>query len=244
MRVSRSEGRPQLRELVQRQARALGDPTRYEIFRYVADATSPVRIATLAAHLRFNPNAIRQHLAKLTEAGLVVEEVGTPATTGRPPLQYRVAPTAQGTWGSPGPYELLALLLLEVAETKDPRAAGAQAGRQVVSKYPSGTDAVDVLEGEMAGRGFEPRREVNGDLIELVLQRCPFEAAARAAPDVVCQIHLGLAEGVLAATDAGLRVRDLVTHDPHQGGCRLQLEPVPVALGDPRVARADAPPVP
>ena len=223
---SRSEGRPQLRELVQRQARALGDPTRYEIFRYLAEAGAPVRIATLAAHLRFNPSAIRQHLARLTEAGLVVEGVGAPATTGRPPLQYRVAPGAQGTWGAPGPYELLALLLLEVAKTRDPVAAGAGAGRRIVPKYPPSADPLDVLEGEMAGRGFEPRRETRGDVVELVLQRCPFEAAATAAPEVVCQIHRGLAQGVLEAMGANLRVRDLVTHEPKHAGCRLQLEPI------------------
>ena len=155
--------RPQLRELVQRQARALGDPTRYDIFRYVARAPAPVRVAALAEHFGFNHNAIRQHLAKLTDAGLLVEEFGTPATTGRPPLQYRVAPRAIGSWGDPGPYELLAVLLLDVASgTHTPVEAGIDAGRRVAIAVAPGSDPLDVLEAEMARRGFAPRRHPAG----------------------------------------------------------------------------------
>lgn len=211
--------------LVQRQARALGDPTRYDIFRYLADASSPVRVAALVEHFRLNHNAIRQHLAKLTEARLLIEELGTPATTGRPPLQYRVAPAAMGAWGAPGPYELLAVLLLDVAKgTHTPLEAGAEAGRRLVPKYQPGADAVDVLEAEMGSRGFEPRRETRATLVEIVLERCPFQAAASADPDIVCDVHRGLAEGMLEAMQSDLRVRKLVARPPNRAGCRLQME--------------------
>lgn len=214
-----------MRELVQRQARALGDPTRYDIFRYVADASEPVRVATLAQHFGFNPNAIRQHLAKLTDARLLTEEFGTPATTGRPPLQYRVAPGAEGTWGAPGPYGMLAVLLLEVARgDRAPAEAGAAAGRRLAPKYRPGTDPIDALESEMACRGFEPRREVSDTTVELVLDRCPFQMAAAADPDIVCEVHRGLAQGVLEGMGADVRVANLVTYDPARAGCRLQLE--------------------
>jgi len=59
---------------LQRQARALGDPTRHQIFRYVADAGEPTGVAELTAHFGLNHNAIRQHVAKLVTAGLVREE--------------------------------------------------------------------------------------------------------------------------------------------------------------------------
>jgi predicted ArsR family transcriptional regulator len=222
------EGRPQVRDVLQRQARALGDPTRYKMFRYVAEAAEPVRVATLTEYFGFNHNVIRQHLAKLTDAGLLTEELAAPATTGRPPLQYRVAPAAMGSWGAPGPYELLAVLLLEVAGgTLTPAEAGADAGRRLAPEYPRGADGIDVLETEMARRGFEPRRERHGALIELVLDRCPFEAAALANPDIVCAVHRGLAEGILEGTHAGATVRDLVVHNPSRAGCRLQLEEPP-----------------
>ena len=54
---------------LQEQARALGDPTRHGIFRYVADAQRPVDIAELTDYFGVNHNAIRQHLAKLVSAG-------------------------------------------------------------------------------------------------------------------------------------------------------------------------------
>jgi predicted ArsR family transcriptional regulator len=223
--VTPREGRPATRELVQRQARALGDPTRYDIFRFIAAASGPVRIATLAEYLGFNHNAVRQHLAKLTEAGLVTEERSSAITTGRPPLEFRLAPGAMGSWGAPGPYELLALLLLDIARgARTPADAGADAGRALAAMSVQGADALDILETEMARRGFEPRRETNGPVTELVLERCPFLAAASASPEVVCEIHRGLAAGILEGMHADRQVRDLIVRPPAQAGCRLQLE--------------------
>lgn len=221
-RTSRGSSPP--RKLIQRQARALGDPTRYDIFRYVADASAPVRVATLVEQFGLNYNAVRQHLAKLTEAGLLTEERGAP-TTGRPPLQYRVTPAAMGAWGAPGPYELLAVLLLDVAKgTHTPVEAGAVAGRRAVSRYEPGSEGLDILEAEMASRGFEPRREMRGKFVELVLDRCPFEAAACADPDIVCEVHRGIAEGILEAMGSDYRVRRLIAYPPKRAGCRLQME--------------------
>lgn len=219
------EARTRARELVQRQARALGDPTRYDIFRFVAEAEGPVRVATLAAHLGFNHNAVRQHLAKLTEAGLLTEERASPTTTGRPPLEYRLAPSAMGSWGAPGPYELLALMLLDMADgDRSPLEAGIDAGLALGQSSVAGADPLDTLEAEMARRGFEPRRETRGPVTELVLERCPFLAAASAHPDVVCQIHRGLAAGILDGMGADVQISDLVAHPPAEAGCRLQFE--------------------
>ena len=215
---------------MQRQARALGDPTRYDIFRFVAQARGPVRVATLATYLGFNHNAVRQHLAKLTEAGLLTEERASTTTTGRPPLEYRVAPTAMGSWGAPGPYELLALLLLDIADgDRSPVEAGAEAGRALAASCAEGADPLDTLETEMARRGFEPRRETFGTVTELVLERCPFLAAASARPEVVCEIHRGLAAGILDGLHANEQVSDLVVHPPAEAGCRLQFERRPPA---------------
>ena len=215
-----------MRELVQRQARALGDPTRYEIFRFIADSPLPVRIGALVERFGFNHNAIRQHLAKLVDARLLTEELSSSGGTGRPPLQYRVAPAAVGTWGAPGPYELLAVLLLDVAAGRaTPQEAGAKAGRRVAADYGEGADPLEAVESEMARRGFEPRRERTGPLVEVILERCPFAVAAAAEPDVVCCAHQGLAEGMLDALGSDLEVSALVAYPPEQAGCRLQLRP-------------------
>jgi predicted ArsR family transcriptional regulator len=78
--------------ILQRQARALGDPTRYRIFRFVAAASGPVSVAAITAHVELHHNGIRQHLAKLCDAGLLIEELGVRTGRGRPALQYRLAP--------------------------------------------------------------------------------------------------------------------------------------------------------
>jgi predicted ArsR family transcriptional regulator len=80
--------------LLQRQARALGDPTRYRIFRYVAEAGRPVTVAEITAHVELHHNGVRLHLTKLCDAGLLVEQFGTRPGPGRPALQYRLDPSA------------------------------------------------------------------------------------------------------------------------------------------------------
>ena len=87
---------------LQVEARALGDPTRHGIFRYLVDAGGPIDVAELTEHFGFNHNAIRQHLAKLMDAGLVLEAVGAPTGRGRPRLQYTIDPSAEGRWGMSG----------------------------------------------------------------------------------------------------------------------------------------------
>ena len=84
------------RDAATEQARALGDPTRNAIFRYIDAASDPVGVAELTDHFGLNHNAIRQHLAKLRDAGLVVEELAAPSGPGRPPLRYRPSPGAAG----------------------------------------------------------------------------------------------------------------------------------------------------
>ncbi len=215
---------PEMRATLQRQARALGDPTRFEIFRFVAESTAPVRIATLGARFPFSPSAIRQHLAKLCDARLLVEGRTSGSGAGRPPLEYRLAPTALGPWASPGPYEFLAMRLLDVARGASPVEAGVSGGRELAMAHGADEDPVDVIEVEMARRGFEPRREEHPRSVELILERCPFEAAATADPNIVCEIHRGLVEGILDATDAEVTVSKLIAYNPRRAGCRLQMK--------------------
>ena len=88
---------------LQQQARALGDPTRHEVFRYLVDAARPVDVPELTEHFGLNHNAIRQHLAKLVDADLVVEETAPSTGRGRPRLRYtRLTPRPTAAGESPG----------------------------------------------------------------------------------------------------------------------------------------------
>jgi DNA-binding transcriptional ArsR family regulator len=87
---------------VQREARALGDPTRHRLFRYIADAPAPVGVAELTADIQLNHNAVRQHLAVLKEAGLVTEDTENRDRPGRPGLLYHLHPEAARSRGTHG----------------------------------------------------------------------------------------------------------------------------------------------
>jgi predicted ArsR family transcriptional regulator len=208
-------------KMLQQQARALGDPTRHAVFRYVADANRPIDVAELTEHFALNHNAIRQHLAKLVAAKLVVETKALP-TLGRPRLVYDVDPTDHGQWGVTGPYERLSRLLLEIIRTgRSPQEVGRLAADELGVAAPSG-DLVADMTAAMAQQGFEPElRMVNGTA-EIILHNCPFEGAARADREVVCSLHLGIAEGLAEGTEG--RVDELVAYDPRRAGCRVRVK--------------------
>jgi predicted ArsR family transcriptional regulator len=87
-------------------------------------------------------------------------------------------------------------------------------------------DQLDLLEGEMARRGFRPNRFERGRRVDFVLERCPFADVAGPDPSTVCQLHLGLAEG-LAEGLGGLTVKRLVAKDARRAGCRLIVQTDP-----------------
>jgi predicted ArsR family transcriptional regulator len=207
---------------LQQQARALGDPTRHAIFRHVVDAGAPVGVAELTDHFELNHNAIRQHLAKLLDAGLVVEATAKGDGPGRPRLVYEVDPAVDSRWGAVGPYERLSLLLAEIIQTGDPpEVVGRRAGLQYRRSASAPDDAIGNLTDAMARLGFDPRVSVRGKRVDIVLDTCPFASAALADPDTVCALHLGMAEGLAEGTDTV--VDELVAKDPRRATCRLRL---------------------
>jgi predicted ArsR family transcriptional regulator len=207
---------------LQQQARALGDPTRHRIFRYIADSDRPADVSEMTAHFGLNHNAIRQHLAKLVDAGLVVESVSAPQGRGRPRLEYHVDAAADGRWGVTSPYERLSVLLTEMLRAGEtPVEAGARAGRRHVVDGSTPEQAIDGISVAMAREGFDPELRHRRGRTEIVLRNCPFESAALADPDTVCALHLGIARGLAEGTT--LVVEDLVRRDPRRADCLLRL---------------------
>lgn len=207
---------------LQTQARALGHPTRYRVFSYLAEAPGPVDVAELTEQLAVNHNSIRQHLAKLVDADLVVEDTAPATGRGRPRLIYRLDPTAGSRWGVAGPYERLSLWLAEMVRTGDePVEVGRRVGRSQRLRADVGDDPVATLTNEMGRHGFDPTVRQRGDTIEITLRSCPFESTALADPDTVCGLHLGIAHGIAERT-GGLRVDELIRKDARRAGCRLR----------------------
>ncbi|MFV0460625.1 MAG: helix-turn-helix transcriptional regulator [Actinomycetales bacterium] len=225
------------------QGRALGDPTRHAIFEHLARRGQQVEVRELTEEFGLHHSAVRAHLAKLRDAGLIVEEPSRRTGPGRPARAYRLTPGAIERWSHSVPYEELTQMLLELLAGGEPaQEVGRRFGRRLAQEVSgSPDDAVDAVEGVTRRLGFDIRRtgRPDDDRVELVLANCPFAQAAERSPEIVCGLHRGVASGVCEGTGGHYRVTDLVIGNPSTGGCRLDLQrqdpPVAPAL-DPVIA--------
>ncbi len=212
------------------QARALGDANRLRLFRYLVAHDGPVAVAELTDMARLNHNTVRQHLAVLVEAGLVDESREVRSRVGRPRLLYRADAGAASRWDAPGTYVWLAELLSDALSRQiSPREAGRLRGVQRAAELSDGGSALDVMEADLARRGFHPRRESSRTRVDFILERCPFVDVAAVNPATICQLHLGLVEG-LATGLGGWEVDELVARSPREAGCRLSLRAAPARV--------------
>ena len=193
-----------------RRTRASGDATRRRLLDRLRAAASDVR--TLAADSGLHPNAVRQHLAVLREAGLVVEEIErVPGRTGRPRTLYRAADGVD----APNPFERLARLLVEVADGGDPVEIGRVEGRSAAASADA-LDAADGVASVAVTSGFGVA--IDRTRTRITLHGCPFAAVAG---EVVCALHRGVVEG--AAERSGGRLVDFEIHQPAVAPCTVTL---------------------
>jgi predicted ArsR family transcriptional regulator len=204
--------------------KALGDETRFSMYQELAGSTSPVTASELAKRLGIHANTVRLHLERLREAGLVDVEPVHRGTVGRPQHVYSLAAGAPGLGFDPPSYTLLAGLLAAMAErigadaddaAAAGRAWGTEAGRRTRSK-----SCAKALMGEMDRLGFDPESEaLPGNRLDIAFLHCPFRELAEAYPELVCNLHRGITEGVVAEVGGG-RVEEfstLYSRDP----CRV-----------------------
>jgi predicted ArsR family transcriptional regulator len=208
-------------DTLQQQARALGDPTRHAIFRHLVGAGRPLGVAELNERFPVNHNAIRQHLAKLLAAGLVLESKEQGGGRGRPRLVYEPNPAAEGNWGAAGPYERLSLLLVEIIRSgRSPGEVGREAADVFRAPASSGDPVADISLA-MARQGFDPEVRRTDAGADVVLHNCPFATVAAADRETICALHLGIAEGL--ADDTTAAVTELVAFDPDHADCLLRI---------------------
>ena len=118
--------------------KALGDETRFAMYRELATSTTPLSAQDLADALGLHANTVRLHLERLRDAGLVDVEAIHRGTVGRPQHLYSLAAGAPGLGFDPPAHALLAGLLAAMAEqmgadaeaaTATGRAWGVEAGQ-------------------------------------------------------------------------------------------------------------------
>jgi predicted ArsR family transcriptional regulator len=187
--------------------KALADETRFSMYRELASATTALTAHELAERLGLHTNTVRLHLERLREAGLVDVEPVHRGTVGRPQHVYALTPGAPGLGFDPPSYTLLAGLLAALAErvgaeADDAAAAGrswgVEAGRRTRAR-----SCVKALVGEMDRLGFDPSIGAQADTVELAFLHCPFRELAEAYPELVCNLHRGICEGVVDELGGG-----------------------------------------
>lgn len=174
-------------------------PTRAEILRHLRTHGSPQPVDAVSSAIGLHPNTTRFHLDALIEACLAVREVEHPTRPGRPRLLFRAVPGLGGEQ-----YEDLAGALVRhfVAEMDDRAERAERAGRAWGESLRQERDPhlreepLDRLVNAMDALGYRPERD-QADTSTVVLHPCPYLNLAGADPDVVCRMHLGLANGLL-----------------------------------------------
>jgi predicted ArsR family transcriptional regulator len=227
--ASSGSARPDAGERRQVEADALADPTRYRLFQRLEASVGPVGVDELTGTAGVHHTVVRQHLAKLRDAGLIVESTAVPQGRGRPRLLYSLNPEVARRWQEADHYQRLAGLLADALRRGvDAREMGRLAGADAARTWAASHEGVDIevpdiVVAESARMGFEPSLEVVAEgRSDVVLHHCPFRDVAADDPETVCSLHLGIAEGV-ASEVGGARVDGITVHDPFRAGCRLHL---------------------
>lgn len=203
----------------------------------------PSTVGELATATGLHENTTREHLQRLIAEGYVHRERGTPDGRGRPRMRYR-STTARDVHEDPLATRRLedsiaqaalvrALLDGYGAATDDiadsAQQHGASVGRKLVdaSPPPGRSAACDprdrqilALDAHLDRMGFDP--VLDPETLTFDLWRCPFLTLARSRPEVVCSVHLGLAQGVLEQVGGPVRAQAL---EPFVGPqhCALRL---------------------
>ena len=210
--------------------KALADDTRYRLYRYIGLAGRPVSIREMSRRLSLHPNTLRPHLRRLEEAGLLSREIRKTATVGRPQTVYS-AREMRGDEGSD--YRLLAEMLCGVVRTskamEEAKELARQWGAYMVAqggpkpgvRLPARRNLA-VLQEAMARAGFDPRfRRLQGSAIEVTLRDCPFRDLADDYRQLVCTLHRGLVEGMVAGLKPPVTIKDFQPF-VERGICRVR----------------------
>ncbi|HLF98866.1 MAG TPA: helix-turn-helix domain-containing protein [Acidimicrobiia bacterium] len=181
--------------------KALGDPTRYAIYEELARSRQPRSVRELADALDLHPNTVRPHLDQMREVGLVDVDAVHRGTVGRPQHRYSLAPGAPNAGVEPPTHTLLAALLATLAERsgasiEDAVATGRTWGTEAVRRTPS-KECAPLLLAELDRLGFEPASAQQGPCLDVAFQHCPFKELAEAYPELVCNLHRGIVEGIV-----------------------------------------------
>jgi predicted ArsR family transcriptional regulator len=184
--------------------KALGDNTRYAIYLELARSAVPLATAEVADTLGLHVNTVRPHLERMRELGLVERKI-QPQGVGRPQHRYSLAPDAPSLGLEPPTFPLLAALLAGAAALAGVTAEeAAEVGRDqghADAQRISAEGCLEALSVQLTTLGFDPAVVESEDGATVAFTHCPFAELAAAFPEVVCHLHRGMVEGLVAVFD-------------------------------------------
>lgn len=209
-------------------ARAPLSRSRTALLETLRARTEPVTLAALADQTGLHANTVREHLDALVHQGLARRHAAEPSGRGRPAWLYQAI--GSDAAASPEYAGLASALAATIHRTSRSPAADAAragvawgrelAGERGASPAPSAVAARREVVSLFDEIGFAPQPDARSTVVRLT--RCPLLEAASQHPDVVCNVHLGLAQGALEAYGADPRGVELLPF-AEPGACRLHL---------------------
>ena len=209
----------------------------FRVLEAMANLGQPATITELAAKMSVHPNTVRQQLKLLLESGHVAKEskrdgqYGRPAATFRPTVSLdfvisedeELDPLTEEYLSLTGAFADY-LVRTNAAPTKEALVIGRMWGRslakmQKMSRSASPRAQLTALFDRM---GFTPQKSKTDENL-ILLRTCPLITQARRKPEVICQLHQGVAEGALESlghSTNGVQVIPWAT----QGACHLLLD--------------------
>lgn len=195
---------------------ALASPARRRVLDAVRGAAQPPTAQQLATELDLHVTTVRFHLDQLEQLRLVERAAAQTGRRGRPSVHYRAAELPADA-ARDQMIDALAEALAAAGATA--RRESAAAGRRWADTLPVPDAGAATAVAQVFERlGFEP--EAAGDSIRL--HACPFREAAARHPQIVCQVHSGLAERIVEQA-AGAAVQVRLTPFVEPGLCVLTL---------------------
>ena len=204
--------------------KALGDETRYAMYRELATLDGPLSAQELADSLGLHANTVRLHLERLRETGLVDAEAMHRGTVGRPQHLYFLAPGAPVARIRPARPRTARRAPRARSPSrwapeppKRPRSAGSGV-RRADPPDPVRELHHGARRAELDRLGFEPavgpRRRHRRGRGRIEFLHCPFRELAEAYPELVCNLHRGICEGVVGSVGGGSIQEFATLYDP------------------------------
>jgi predicted ArsR family transcriptional regulator len=212
-------------------ARALGEETRFKIYRQLCLSNGPISVTTLADTFSLHPNAIRQHLGRLEQAGLAVSWPDRAAGgAGRPRRMYEPSPEPLEFTHPPRSIRALVSLLSDAVDSLPSdrrrlvdfgrgwgRSWAARRKRQNGSVPRSRRGRTELLTRELAQWGWQPSSQRVSGGVRLMTGKCLFHDAAPGLNGRCCALEEGLLTGLVETLVNG-HARVVRTE-----GCRLEV---------------------